>query len=155
VQGGGSAAGTTAIALAKRYGLRVIATTRSAEKRAALERLGVLAVLDWRESDFRERVFELTDGAGVDAAIDNMGSSDMFLTTLSVLAPRGRLVVSGAFLAVRPRFPCRICIPRASGSSASVRPMLLALHVPGKRWRPGCAPSSPTPPAVRRGGRCA
>ncbi|HET6509025.1 MAG TPA: alcohol dehydrogenase catalytic domain-containing protein [Baekduia sp.] len=102
VQSGGSAAGTMVIALARHRGLRVIATSRSEGKREGLRALGVEAALDWREPGFRDEVLGLTGGAGVTAVIDNTGAKDLFATTLGVLSPRGRVVISGAFVGERP-----------------------------------------------------
>lgn len=64
-----------AIQFAKAFGARVIATTSSEEKVAALRALGADEVLNYRkEPDWMARVRELTDGAGVDHVVEVTGA---------------------------------------------------------------------------------
>lgn len=96
VQGAASATGTMSAVVARALGCRVLGTTRSEAKLAELERLGLFdAVLDSREpgvlDDIRER-----SGGGVDIAVDNLGSPDLWPLTMAALAPLGRAVSSGA-----------------------------------------------------------
>ena len=98
VHGASSALGSLTAALAVHRGARVIAGSRSAAKRARLAELGVEAVVDPADSAFVERVRELTGGAGVDLVIDNLGDPAIWSATMDVLAMRGRVVTSGAFL---------------------------------------------------------
>jgi NADPH:quinone reductase-like Zn-dependent oxidoreductase len=96
VQGAASALGSTTAALARHLGAKVIATSRSAEKRAALAAADV--VLDATAADFVERVREATGGRGVDIAVDNLGDPAVWDATLACLARGGTVVTSGAFL---------------------------------------------------------
>lgn len=98
VQAAGSAIGSLTAALAIHRGARVIATSRQEDKRTALEGIGAEAALDWTEEGFAERVRELTDGEGVDLVVDNIGSAAMWETSMSVLARRGTVITSGAFV---------------------------------------------------------
>jgi len=98
VQAAGSALGSLTTALAVHRGARVVATSRQQWKREALAALGIEAALDWTEPDFPERVRELTGGAGIDVAIDNIGSAPMWDSTVPTLARRGTVVTSGAFV---------------------------------------------------------
>lgn len=107
VQAAGSALGSLTVALGLHRGARVIATSRRQEKREALERLGVEAALDWTDAGFAEHVRELTGGAGVDVAIDNIGDEDMFRATLDVLGRAGAVICSGAFVGGAPRVDLR------------------------------------------------
>jgi len=107
VQAGGSALGSLTAALGVHRGARVIATSRQAEKREALETLGVEAALDWTDDDFVDRVRQLTDGRGVPVAIDNIGAADMFAKTLASLDRAGTLIFSGAFIGGKPAIDLR------------------------------------------------
>ena len=64
-----------AIQFAKAGGARVIATTSSEEKAAALRALGADDVLDYQKApDWVTRVRELTGGVGVDHVVEVMGA---------------------------------------------------------------------------------
>ena len=95
VQGAASALGTLTAALARRLGARVIGASRSARKR---EMLAVDAALDPTSGAFVDDVLALTDGRGVEVAIDNLGEPQVWARTTAVLANRGTVVSSGAFL---------------------------------------------------------
>jgi NADPH:quinone reductase-like Zn-dependent oxidoreductase len=101
VQGASSALGSLTVALAVHSGARVIATSRSAGKRAALESLGPEAVLDPLDPGFPAEVARLTGGEGVALAVDDLGHPDIWRSTMDVLGTRGRVVCSGAFLGGR------------------------------------------------------
>ena len=101
VQGASSALGSLTAALASHRGGRVIAASRSAAKRERLRALGVGAVVDPADVQFAARVRELTDGAGVDVVIDDLGDATTWRRSMEVLADRGRILTSGAFLGGR------------------------------------------------------
>jgi NADPH:quinone reductase len=90
VQGGSSGIGVTAIQLAHTLGHRVFATAGSAEKCAACEKLGAIAI-NYRTQDFVEEVKRHTDGRGVDVILD-MVAGDYVPRELNALAEGGRLV---------------------------------------------------------------
>jgi NADPH:quinone reductase-like Zn-dependent oxidoreductase len=98
VHGAFSALGSLTAALAVHRGARVIAASRSAEKQARLHELEVEATVDSTDPGFVEQVRELTNAAGVDLVVDNLGDPAIWSATLDVLAWRGRVVTSGAFL---------------------------------------------------------
>jgi NADPH:quinone reductase len=91
VHGGTSGIGVTAIKLAREFDARVYATAGSDEKCAACVSLGADAAINYRTSDFGERIPELTDGRGVDVVLDIVGAP-YFARNLKVLALDGRLV---------------------------------------------------------------
>lgn len=107
VQAAGSALGSITAILAKHKGARVIGTTRHEDKLAELERLGMEATLNWTDADFVERVRDLTDGAGVEVVVDNIGNEEMFAKSMAVLARGGVLVTSGAFVGGTPPLDLR------------------------------------------------
>jgi NADPH2:quinone reductase len=90
VQGGSSGIGVTAIQLAHALGHRVFATAGSAEKCAACEKLGALAI-NYREQDFVAVVKQATKGRGVDVILD-MVAGDYIPREIDALADGGRLV---------------------------------------------------------------
>jgi len=93
VHGAAGRVGTAALELGAVAGLRLIGTA-SARDRAAVERLGAVAI-DYQNEDFLARVRELTDD-GVDVVLDSLGGP-LSLRSFSALRPGGRLVVFGRY----------------------------------------------------------
>ena len=91
VHGAAGRVGTAVLELGALAGLRLYGTA-SARDRAAVERLGAVAI-DYRNEDFLARVRELT-GDGVDVALDGIGGA-VSLRSFRALRPGGRLVVFG------------------------------------------------------------
>jgi NADPH:quinone reductase-like Zn-dependent oxidoreductase len=93
VHGAAGRVGTAVLELGAVAGLRMYGTC-SARDRAAVERLGAVAI-DYRNEDFLARVRELT-GDGVDVVLDGLGGP-LALRSFRALRPGGRLVVFGAY----------------------------------------------------------
>ncbi|RKS71510.1 NADPH:quinone reductase-like Zn-dependent oxidoreductase [Motilibacter peucedani] len=92
VRGGTSSVGLAAAVLAGRRGLRVLATTRSAERAAALEAVGVDdVVVD--DGSIAARVRELVPG-GVDGALELVGAPTV-RDTLAATAVHGVVCFTG------------------------------------------------------------
>jgi putative PIG3 family NAD(P)H quinone oxidoreductase len=91
VHGGSSGVGTTAIALARAFGARVVATAGSPEKCAACRNLGAEAAINYHDEDFVAVVKDRTAGRGVDVILDMVGG-DYLARNLDCLAVEGRLV---------------------------------------------------------------
>ena len=91
VHGGTSGIGTTAIALARLFGLTIIVTAGSDEKCAAATRLGADHAINYATEDFVARVREITGGRGVAAVLDMVGG-DYLPRNLQCLADEGRHV---------------------------------------------------------------
>ncbi|TVP81729.1 MAG: NADPH:quinone oxidoreductase family protein [Alkalicoccus sp.] len=98
--------GTIAVQLAKIFGAgKVIATASSTEKLQLAERLGADELVNYTESNWEQKVLDLTDGGGVDVALE-MAGGDVFDKTLSCLASFGRLVIYGVASGEQPKlFP--------------------------------------------------
>ncbi len=94
VHGGTSGIGTMAIQLAVRHGARVLCTVGSPEKAERAEQLGAERAIRYHDEDFVEVVREVTDGAGADVVLDNMGAAYLE-RNVQVLTTGGRLVVIG------------------------------------------------------------
>ncbi len=93
--------GTAAIQTAKDViGARVIATTSTPEKAAKAKELGADEVINYNEEDIRQRVRELTGGAGVDCVVDHVGG-DFFAPAFASLRPGGRYGICGATTGLR------------------------------------------------------
>ncbi|WP_123026778.1 quinone oxidoreductase family protein [Mycolicibacterium stellerae] len=94
VQGAGGGVGLAAVQLAAKAGARVIGTASSREQLDALRRFGLTDGIDYRTEDVRQRVLELTDGVGVDLAVDPVGGP---MTQELVLATRhgGHVILLG------------------------------------------------------------
>lgn len=89
-----AAAGGVASAVvqtARAHGLKVIATASSAEKRRFVLDNGASAALDPRDPTLVEQVKALTDGRGVELALDPTGGA-LFIACLHALAPLGMAV---------------------------------------------------------------
>ena len=101
VHGAAGRVGTAALELGALAGLRLIGTA-SARDRAAVERLGAVAI-DYRNEDFLARVRELTDD-GLDVVLDGIGGK-VSLRSFHALRrgdaitgdPGGRLVMIGTY----------------------------------------------------------
>lgn len=92
VQGGSSGIGSFAVQLARAFGHTVLATAGSAEKCAAVSRLGASHVIDYQAQDFATAVLGLTDGRGVDVILDMVGGPYL-ARHLDCLAEDGRLAI--------------------------------------------------------------
>lgn len=93
VHGAAGRVGTAVLELGALAGLRLYGTA-SARDRAAVERLGAVAI-DYRNEDFLARVRGLP-GKGVDVALDGIGGA-LSLRSFRALQPGGRLVLFGHY----------------------------------------------------------
>jgi putative PIG3 family NAD(P)H quinone oxidoreductase len=91
IHGGSSGIGTTAIQLAKAFGAFVIATAGSADKCAAIKRLGADAAVNYKSTDFVEAVKEATGGQGANVILDMVGG-DYLGRNIAAAANDGRIV---------------------------------------------------------------
>jgi NADPH2:quinone reductase len=88
--------GQIAVQLAKLFGAgKIIATASTEEKLAHAESMGATHLVNYTESGWAEKVKEITEGAGVDVALEMVGG-EVFNETVKCLAPFGRLVIYGA-----------------------------------------------------------
>jgi len=84
-----------ALAFAKMFGARVIATTSSDEKAERLRRLGADEVVNYRAiPEWQEKVRELTDGRGVEHVID-IGGGGTLAKSLRSTAVEGQVAAVG------------------------------------------------------------
>lgn len=76
---------------------RIIVVDTVAERLAVAQQLGADAVIDFHEQDPVEAIRELTDGRGVDVAIEALGTQQTFESALRVLRPGGTLSSLGVY----------------------------------------------------------
>jgi acryloyl-coenzyme A reductase len=94
VTGASGGVGLQAVQLCTHDGARVIAVTSSVAKAAALEAAGAWQVVVAPNLDFAGKVKAITNGRGVDVALEIVGSAAL-AQTLGCMAPGGRVVVVG------------------------------------------------------------
>jgi len=113
--------GLLLIQLAKRIGARVIGTV-STEAKAKLARdAGADDIILYTHQDFEAETRRLTGGKGVQVVYDSVGK-DTFEKSLSVLVPRGMMVLYGQSSGVVP--PVDLNILNKKGSLYLSRPSL-------------------------------
>jgi NADPH2:quinone reductase len=94
IQGGAGGVGIAAIQLAKRAGATTIATASSDEKLGRLrDEFGLDHGVNYAEMELVEEVRRLTNGRGVNLAVDSVGST--LLASIECLTYRGRCVTVG------------------------------------------------------------
>jgi acryloyl-coenzyme A reductase len=94
ITGASGGVGLQAVQLCAHDGANVIAITSNESKVPILEAAGARHVVVARDLDFSNQVKRVTNGAGVDLAIEIVGSTT-FKQTLRCMAPGGRVVVVG------------------------------------------------------------
>ena len=99
IVGAGGGVGIHGVQMAKLCGGWVVAADITDDKLAAARECGADALIDVRRGDVAGQVQQLTDGRGVDAAIDFVASRETLEGCVASLARAGRLVIIGS----RPR----------------------------------------------------
>lgn len=95
--------GTIAVQLAKIFGAgKIIATASTDEKLQHAKNMGATHLVNYTQEVWEQEVLDLTDGEGVDVALEMVGG-DIFKQTLKCLAPFGRLVIYGVASRVQPK----------------------------------------------------
>ena len=85
---GDGAVGLCAIIAAKRLGAeRIIALSRNPARQKLAREFGATDILAERGQEANEAVLELTDGVGVDAALECVGTNEAVQTALAVARP--------------------------------------------------------------------
>ena len=115
--------GLLLVAMAKKFGARVIGTCSTEEKAAKATEAGADEVILYTQQDFESECRRLTDGLGVDVVYDSVGKST-WTGSLNSLKPRGMMVTFGnASGPVPPLAPLELT---KRGSLYLTRPSLFA-----------------------------
>ncbi|HLB29777.1 MAG TPA: zinc-binding dehydrogenase [Dehalococcoidia bacterium] len=102
VQSAGSGVGMAGVQIAKHVaGARVFTTAGTDEKVAKARELGADVAINYTTQDFLPEVLRLTEGRGVQVALDMVGG-DVFARSQKALAEGGRLVSVGRSSGVAP-----------------------------------------------------
>ena len=96
IVGAGGGVGIHGVRMAKLCGGWVVAADITDDKLAAARECGADALIDVRRGDLAGQVQKLTDGRGVDAAIDFVASRETLEGCVASLARAGRLVIIGS-----------------------------------------------------------
>ncbi len=96
IVGAGGGVGIHGVQMAKLCGGWVVAADITDDKLAAAKECGADALIDVRRGDLAGQVQKLTDGRGVDAAIDVVASRETLEGCVASLARAGRLVIIGS-----------------------------------------------------------
>jgi len=91
LHGGASGIGTLGIAICKALGAEVYTTAGSAQKCAALQDLGALRAINYREEDFEQVITELGLKDKINVILDMVGG-DFIQKNINIAAPEGRIV---------------------------------------------------------------
>lgn len=112
VHGAAGGVGLTAVEIAKAAGGRVIATAGSDDKcRIALDH-GADEAINYAAGPFRDRVKELTGGAGADVIYDPVGG-DVFDQSLRCVNWGGRILVIGFAAGRIPEIPANLLLVKS------------------------------------------
>ena len=125
IQGGSSGIGVTAIQLAKAMGAHVLVTAGSDEKCQACLDLGADHAINYKTSDFGERVLALTQGRGVDVILDMVAGSYV-AREVGCLAEDGRLVIIAVQGGIDASFDASLVLRKRlkiTGSTMRPRPV--------------------------------
>ncbi len=89
--------GLCAVAGAKLMGATTIIGVDTVPERAMAKRLGAHILVDFKKGNPIDQILAATDGRGVDAAIEALGTQGMFELGLRVLRPGGTLSSLGVY----------------------------------------------------------
>jgi L-iditol 2-dehydrogenase len=90
--------GLFAVQTAKAYGAKKVILTGTREERLSIGcELGADATVNIREENLSEKIADLTDGHMIDVVIEAVGKPSVWPDIASVIAPRGRVAITGLF----------------------------------------------------------
>lgn len=109
VLGASGGVGTSAVAIARALGAKVIAAASSEEKLRFARDAGAEQTINYTQTSLREAVRELTDNRGADVVYDPVGG-ELAQMALRSLAWHGRYLVIGFACGEIPAFPANIAL---------------------------------------------
>ncbi|KAI8057753.1 alcohol dehydrogenase zinc-binding domain protein [Syncephalis plumigaleata] len=124
IQNAGSGVGLAAIDIARHVGARSIGTASEHKHSFLTEQRGLDHAVNYRESNWTDKVREITGNRGVDLVIDPLGPSS-WTESYELLALGGRLGVYGASEIVDSRFGWIVGLARILFRMPSYKPIPL------------------------------
>jgi NADPH2:quinone reductase len=118
IHGASGGVGTAAVQLARARGLRVLGTAGTERGRELVREQGAHEVFDHRAADYLAQIMGATSGRGVDVILEMLANVNLG-KDLTILAPRGRVVVIGS------RGPVEIDARDTMSRDADIRGMVL------------------------------
>lgn len=112
VHGAAGGVGLTAVEIAKAAGARVIATAGSDEKCQIARDHGADESINYAAGPFRDRVKEITGGAGADIIYDPVGG-DVFDQSLRCVNWGGRILIIGFAAGRIPEIPANLLLVKS------------------------------------------
>ncbi|MDE2636429.1 MAG: NADPH:quinone oxidoreductase family protein [Chloroflexota bacterium] len=109
VLGAAGGVGLAAVELGKHLGARVIAAASADEKLEQARSYGAEELINYSRENLRERLYEITDGKGVDVIYDPVGG-DLFDQAVRRIAWEGRYLVIGFASGRIPSLPANIAL---------------------------------------------
>ncbi|MCX7366064.1 MAG: NAD(P)H-quinone oxidoreductase [Alphaproteobacteria bacterium] len=124
IHGGASGIGTTAIQLAKAFGVTVFTTVRTAEKAAAVTKLGADHAVLYKDNDWAAEVRKLS--GGVDVILD-MVAGDYIPKNIGLLKQDGRLVIIALQRGAKAELSAAaVMVNRLTITGSTLRPQSIA-----------------------------
>ncbi|MBM3644683.1 MAG: NAD(P)H-quinone oxidoreductase [Alphaproteobacteria bacterium] len=124
IHGGASGIGTTAIQLAKAFGATVLTTVRTADKAAAVRKLGADHAILYKDNDWAAEAKKLA--GGVDVVLD-MVAGDYVAKNLGLLRQDGRCVVIATQLGAKAEVNvAALMFNRQTLTGSTLRPQSIA-----------------------------
>ncbi len=109
VHGAAGGVGLAAVEIGKCLGATVIATAGGAEKLAVAKQYGADHLIDYRTSELRECVLDITGKRGVDVVFDPVGG-EIFDASLRCTTSGGRILLIGFASGTVPQIPANILL---------------------------------------------
>jgi NADPH2:quinone reductase len=125
ITGASGGVGCAGVQLGLALGMTVIALSRSPDKRAALERLGVQVTLDPADPDLKKKIQQATEPRGADLVLETVGG-DSLGQAVHWLGKGGRVMAVGVLAGVTAPVP----IPSLMFKEGSVRGLVVSEFAP-------------------------
>ncbi len=109
VLGAGGGVGITAVELSKKMGATVIAAASTQDKLDLAQKMGADYTINYNEESLKDRVKEITGGAGVNVVYDPVGGN-YSETALRCMAWEGRFLVIGFANGEIPKIPLNLTL---------------------------------------------
>jgi NADPH2:quinone reductase len=95
--------GTAAIQIGQLLSIETYGTSSSEEKLERVKKLGLDHGINYRETDYEQRIQELTNGEGMDAVFEMLGGEHT-AKSLRCCRPFGRVIIYGTATGQRQQF---------------------------------------------------